>query len=411
MRLLFLSNLFPPYDLGGYEQWAHEIAAELAGRGHAVHVLTSRHRIEEGRPESDGRFNVRRSLHLQAGIEHYRPLHFFTRRSREERHNVAEVAKAVRESAPDLVLVWGMWNLSFGIPARAEALLPGRVAYFVSSYWPEDPDPHRAYWAAPERKLLARLLKTPAGAVVKATLAREDYPPGLEFQHVRCCSVYVRDRLVRTGSLPARAGVLYGGIDPAPFLQPSGEADGPLRLLYFGSLIPQKGVRTALQALALLRDSGLGDALQLTILGSGHSAYKAALQGFVRQHGIADMVRFVPRVPRTSVPEQLRASDVFLFTSVWPEPMARTVMEAMAAGLLVIGSEVGGQVEMLSAGRNALTFPPGDAEALARQIRAALEQPGLRRSLAEAGRRTVLERFTLVRMADDMEAWLETILS
>ena len=106
----------------------------------------------------------------------------------------------------------------------------------------------------------------------------------------------------------------------------------------------------------------------------------------------------------------LRQYDVFLFTSTGPEAMARTVMEAMAAGLLVIGSEVGGQVEMLVNEENSLTFQAEDAEALARHIERVLRDPALLSRLAQAGQQMILERFTLQRMADDMETWLASLL-
>ena len=89
--------------------------------------------------------------------------------------------------------------------------------------------------------------------------------------------------------------------------------------------------------------------------------------------------------------------------------MARTVMEAMAAGLVVIGTEVGGQAEMLTDGENSLTFQAEDAEGLARQIERALDAPDLLPQLAKAGQQLVMERFTLERMATEFEAWLSTI--
>ena len=89
--------------------------------------------------------------------------------------------------------------------------------------------------------------------------------------------------------------------------------------------------------------------------------------------------------------------------------MARSVMEAMAAKLLVIGSEVGGQMEMLQNGVNSLTFSAGDAEGLARQIALALADPELRVRLAAAGQALVLSDFTLDRMVDRIEAWLGAV--
>jgi glycosyltransferase involved in cell wall biosynthesis len=107
----------------------------------------------------------------------------------------------------------------------------------------------------------------------------------------------------------------------------------------------------------------------------------------------------------------LAVHDVFLFTSLSEEPIARTVMEAMAAGLAVIATPVGGQVEMLEEGANVLTFPPGDPAALAGHIQRLLDDPTLLRRLAAAGRQTVLQRFTVRRMVDEYEAWLEEIVA
>jgi glycosyltransferase involved in cell wall biosynthesis len=175
-------------------------------------------------------------------------------------------------------------------------------------------------------------------------------------------------------------------------------------------LIDQKGVHTALEALGLLKQRSLVDRVELTILGSGHPDYEASLRSMVERLDIPDRVHFAGRVPRDEVPSWLRRFDVFLFTSKGPEAMARTVMEAMASGLLVIGSEAGGQVEMLANEVNSLTFQPEDAEALAQHIERVLDSPALMRQLASAGQQTVLEQFTLKRMADDVEVWLTSIV-
>jgi glycosyltransferase involved in cell wall biosynthesis len=84
-------------------------------------------------------------------------------------------------------------------------------------------------------------------------------------------------------------------------------------------------------------------------------------------------------------------------------------MEAMAAGLLVIGTRAGGQKEMLFDGENALTFQEEDAAGLAEGIVRALDDPAMRWRLAQAGQEMVLERFSLDRMVGELEAWLEPI--
>jgi glycosyltransferase involved in cell wall biosynthesis len=217
---------------------------------------------------------------------------------------------------------------------------------------------------------------------------------------------------VGEGALPASAAVLLGGTDPRPFLERSAlerEDDGLVRLLYCGRLIHDKGVHTAIKALGRLRAEGSLDRLRLTVLGSGHPEYEERLRAMIGDLGLGGAVELVPQAPREEIPNWLGRADIFLFTSIWPEPMARSVMEAMAAGLLVIGSEVGGQTEMLRHGENALTFQAEDAATLAQRIRQAAGDRAQRRALALAGQRMVLEKFTLDRMTGDIEALLESV--
>jgi glycosyltransferase involved in cell wall biosynthesis len=160
-----------------------------------------------------------------------------------------------------------------------------------------------------------------------------------------------------------------------------------------------------------LKQQGFAERVRLTILGGGHPAYEAHLHALVQELGVGNQVVFAGRVARPDVPDWLSRFDAFLFTSIWAEPMARTVMEAMAAGLLVIGSEVGGQVEMLSADENALTFAAGDSAGLADQIARVLRDPALLPRLARAGQQLVLERFTLERMVDNIEVFLHEAMA
>ena len=411
MRVLFISNLYPPHEAGGWEQNCQEIASRLQARGHVCHVLTSRHGVH-GRSPLEA--NVTRALHLEAGIYHYRPLDFFIRRPWQERANRRALHETLYLFKPDIVFIWGMWNLSRRVAYWAEQWLPGRVAYAVASYWLVEGDPHEAYWQRPARRPWVGMLLAPARSLALRTLAREHKAHPLALEQVACVSEYVRSKLDEARALPHGARVIYNGIDPQPFLGAS--AGHParhheLRLIYTGGILSHKGVHTAIEALGLLKQRGDGDALHLALVGGGHPDYEAQLRHRVAELGLEACVTFYGRVPRDQIPILLGESDVFLFTSVWEEPIARTVMEAMAARLAVIGTPVGGQQEMLQDGANALLFPSGDPEGLANCIQRLQRDPHLRGRLAEAGRQTVLARFTLPRMVDDMEAWLSEIVS
>lgn len=412
MRLLFLSNFFPPYDLGGMENRCKETVMKLQERGHDVHVLTSRFGVGAGTERTK---DVTRSLYLQANINYYRSKDFFFKRIHQEKANLQELHRTIEYFSPDLILIWGMWNLSRNLPYWAEQWLPNQVVYFIASYWPIEEDVHFKYWKTPARRVLTEVIKYPFRAFALSQLHREGYPPPLKVKHAACPSQYMRDILVQAGKLSEDSRVLYSGIDPSPYVSNSLKNDRkqqePLRLIYFGSLVPHKGVHNAVEAIGLLKQRGMGQRVNLTILGSGHPRYEARLKAMVTQLEVDTQVHFAGRVPREEIPVWLNKHDVFLFTSIWAEPMARSVMEAMAAGLTVIGSEVGGQVEMFSSGQNALTYQAEDVNCLADHIVRVLENPMLLTQLAQAGQQLVLEKFTLKRMIDDIENWLESIIN
>ena len=77
MRILFISNHYPPCDSGGWEQNCQEMVERLQARGHSCHVLTSRYGVC-GRVQAEE--GVTRSLHLEADAHYYRPVDFFLKR-------------------------------------------------------------------------------------------------------------------------------------------------------------------------------------------------------------------------------------------------------------------------------------------------------------------------------------------
>jgi glycosyltransferase involved in cell wall biosynthesis len=224
------------------------------------------------------------------------------------------------------------------------------------------------------------------------------------------CSEYVRDNLAAAGKISSDSDVLYIGIDPHPFedIYQVGKfvSNDHIRLLYFGRLIEDKGVHSAIEALGFLKQRGLADRVKLTILGSGHPDYESRLMSMVRELDISEQVSFVGKVPREEIPQYLKTNDVFLFTSIWPEPFGRTIIEAMLAGLVVIGSDVGGSREIFAHYDEKLLFPAGNADELAKRIHWLLEHPESVKELKQQGRKLALEHFDIHQMVDKMEAYL-----
>jgi glycogen synthase len=404
MRILILSNFFPPARPGGYTQWCHEVAERLSASGHTIGVLTSRHEMAKAPLHEQ---NIYRLLHLEGDLAYYQPLHFFKSWKTQHRENLASLERVVREFAPDLVFVWGMWALSKAIPARAEQLLPGRVVYYLSDYWPAALDMHTAYWKSPVHHGPMRLPKRVLGNVAMSILAKAG-KADLELKHVICVSARVRDILVEAGVPIQHARVIHGGTDIERFANVSKRdvSTQNLKLLYAGQLVQHKGVHTAVEAMAQLVNHRNLKQLSLTLMGSGHPDYEASLCDLIDRERLHHYVTFHEPVSKDKMPAILQQFDVLVFPSIYEEPLARMTQEAMLSGLVVVGTTTGGTSEILKDGETGLTFAPEDANGLADQITRLIGDRDFCSRLSQAGRRTVIENFTLDKMAAEIEAFL-----
>jgi glycogen(starch) synthase len=404
MRILFLSNFFPPARPGGYTQWCHEVSERLAARGHTIGVLTSRYELEKA---TTGEQNIYRLLHLEGDLAYYRPLHFFTSWKKEHRENLVFLNDTVKDFAPDLIFVWGMWALSKALPALAEQRLPGRVVYYLSDYWPSTVDMHTTYWQSPTRGWLMQIPKRALSKLAMSMLAKE-WHPDLKLERVICVSARVRELLVQAGLPIQHARIIHGGTQMERFqgVPKRDDQTGHLKLLYAGQLVQHKGVHTAIEAMARLVNKRRMNQITLTVVGSGHPDYEALLRDLVQKERLHDYVTFHEPVSKDEMPAILKQYDVLIFPSIYEEPLARITQEAMASGLVVVGTTTGGTEEILRDGETGLTFAPEDADGLAEQVTRLIVDPDLYCRLSQAGRQTVLENFTLDKMVNEIEAYL-----
>jgi glycogen synthase len=413
MRILFLTNFYPPHGLGGGEELScRQVVEGLKQRGHTTLVLTSMHGTNNVPVEADGTY---RSLYLEVDLVPWRhSITFFTKRKAREKHNLQCFERVLEQFEPDIVFIWGMYNLPRSLPVLAEARYPDKVVYRFATYWPTLSSPHEFYWRALGRKWYSRLLKQVLGHIALAMLARENQQSSLNFKHVICVSAATRNVLVEDGIPVANARVIHTGLDAKQYLNGKhnrqvGRDNQNLNLLYAGRLVAEKGVDTAIKALEKLV---LGQDLRnirLSVAGSDSTDYENSLRYQVTQAGLNDYVSFLGHVSAEEMPKLLQKFDVILVPSTWPEPFSRMVLEGMISGLVVVATPTGGTTEILTDGENGLLFAPGDAEDLAQKIASLAADPEFRHRLALAGQRTVVERFTMTKMMDEIESYLQEV--
>lgn len=406
MRILFITAFYPPYVIGGWEQLVQDINSHLQARGHTTLVLTSTYGVGDTPLQRE---DVRRVLYLEGNLVRYRPQDFFLKHRAQIQHNLSVTREAIEEFRPEVVFIHVMWNLTRGVAWLAEQLCPGRVVYYVANDWPYAPSVHRLYWEEQARSPLKQALKALLKPVALKRIASEEESFPLRFERVLTVSQAVRDELAaQAGIPPENMQVVYNGVEVDRFApgDMGQTARSPLSVLYAGSLAPHKGVHTAIEAMMRLKQMGAGERVTLTVVGSGHPDYEAGLRRQVAEGGLEESVRFWPRVPREEMPVLLRKFDVLVFPSIWEEPLARMMQEAMASGLVVVGTLTGGTPEILEEGQTGLTFDPEDAQQLAEQLLRLAQDPGLMKALARKGRQVVEERFDLRRMIDEIEEHL-----
>lgn len=167
-------------------------------------------------------------------------------------------------------------------------------------------------------------------------------------------------------------------------------ADCALKLLYVGRLAAEKGVPVLLRSLIALKNEGY--VFHLTLLGDGPE--RAALEAEVKEHGLDQMVHFGGFASQETVKSTLQASDVFVLPS-FAEGVPVSLMEAMACGVPVIGTNVGGVTELIEHGVSGLVVAPSDEVALKNAISTYSDNPALRESVKQAARNVVEKHFNL----------------
>lgn len=403
-----MTNFYQVHGSGGEELSCLQVVEGLKQRGHSTLVLTSMHDTSNIPIESDG---ISRSLYLEMDLVPWRnSLIFFTKRKARERHNLQCLEEVVKKFNPDIIFIWGMWNLPRSLPALAEARYPDKVVYRFASYWPTLPSQNEVYWRKHGRNWYSRFPKKFLGYFALMMLAKEDQQLSLNYKHSICVSAGSRDVLVKAGIPVENAIIIHTGLDVSKYThsekQSTDQDGGELNLLYAGRLAPDKGIETAIKTMSkLIFNRGLGD-IRLSLVGSGSVDYEYHLRRLVKQEGLENYISFLGWLSPDRMPELMRNYDILLLTSTWAEPFARVLLEGMISGLVVVATPTGGTPEVVIDGENGVLFQPEDPEDLAEKIVRLKEDSGLRSSLTEAGKKTVLERFTTSQMMDKIEKYL-----
>jgi glycosyltransferase involved in cell wall biosynthesis len=196
-----------------------------------------------------------------------------------------------------------------------------------------------------------------------------------------------------------RVAVVYNSVGRAPAAPGSG-GQPDFDIVTVARLVPWKGLEELIE---VARDNGWS----LRIVGDG--PLRGALEQRAMRPGRQPAARLVGHVPAEKITEELRRGSVFALNSSY-EGLPHVILEAMAAGVPVVATAVGGTPETIRDGIDGYLVPPGNRAVLCDRIRRLLADPGLRKATAEAAARRIAERFTFAAMVAGTERVLRDVL-
>jgi len=320
MRIAILVNQFPP-EIGGVGISAYNTASSLSKIGHDVHVVT----IQKGElPEK----NIEEGFYIHRVS--WKKIKVFG--------NILfsiKILKKLKDINPDIVHVEGLW---IGIPGYlAKKIL--KIPYVVTGHGSD------VYL---QSKLLLNLRSKPVLKSADAVIALTENMKK-EMENICKKNVFV----------------VPNGINLKEFenLSKIQNIKKEHRILFVGSLVSIKGIRYLIESMKMIRNKYSN--AQLVIVGDGTDKYK--LEKLVIELDLCNCVSFVGKVPNHKIAQYMIESDIFVLPSL-SEGFGIVLLEAMASGLPIVASNVGGIPSLIQNGVNGFLVDPKNPEKIAEKV-------------------------------------------
>ncbi|UCG42195.1 MAG: glycosyltransferase family 4 protein [candidate division WOR-3 bacterium] len=405
MRILAITDCYPPYHFGGFGLRAKELLDRLLERGHDIAVVTTKRPRGEKDPLTPEKDVFRKLSRWDepAGRK---------KRILDEIKDVTFVKRKVDWYRPDFVYLLHICDLSKTlIPYLAECGIP--VVYDEGTIGMSLSYNNHGYWypfaeGKPISKLKALLKPTLIAsccAVSGSALKKKwSWPANMRGYFN---SEWGRQNAKAEGMPIDGSAVIYSGLDTEMFaFTPRAAVRHPPSIALPGRFEAAKNQREAVRLLAALHQRDIDARLVL----SGHvwdPSYLHALEKEIKDLQLAEHVQVLPSmVGYGQLPSIYQQADICFFPSLHKSGLSRVPLEAMASGCAVISYGNEGSAEIIQDRETGYLVPEGDLEAAVRLISELIAHPDTYRSITYNARTAIMTRHLLGPYVDKIETFL-----
>ena len=353
MKIAIMISLFLPKWIGGTETATYNIAKYLAKNGHEVHIITS---LDEGLPNISIENNF--FIHRVFWKRTYKtgPIGF-TLRLIYYKFFLIRMFLKIKEINPDIVHSQSMWTSIPGYMAK-KVLKKPYVLYCRGS---------DVYLSAMPLKLIEKKMIKNADAVIGLT---DDMKRVIQKK-------YDRDVFV-----------IPNGIDVLKFKNNSKHksASESRLILYVGRLHPVKGIKYLIQSMTKIIERNPN--AKLLIVGEGEDKNK--LVQLVRDLNLSDYISFKEHVLNDEIPQIMSSADIFVLPSL-SESFGIVLIEAMACGLPIVATNVGGIPSIVKDNINGFLVDTKNSDMISEKVLCLLNNYSLMHGIAETNKKSALK--------------------
>lgn len=397
MKILVLSDFYPPHKGGGHHIQCKIAAEGLAGRGHEVFVLTSKYGVR-GSINEDKHFRLLKVLPFGSagGIKRqYMNIKFAV----SGRINYFITRRIIKKIKPDIVYVGYIGYISiFPVKAIQKQGIP--IVYHLGS------------------NLFVQYVK---GCILEKNLFKRFWRKIIfgfyslkEFDfnnNMITISEALKKEHIAAGFSESNISVIPRGISPE-LINNRGRSitasnEKQVKLLYVGRIIREKGVHTAISAVGYLVNHLGVKNIQFDLFGNGNDAYIENLKISINSLKIEKHVKFHGKIDRSQLFKLYRDYDLFLLPSTFEEPFGVVLIEAMSQGVPIVATDTGGIPEVITHEVNGLLVSPENSIQMAEAVKRLIDNPLLAQEISNNGIKIVQKKFNQNRIIVLIENYLK----